>query len=64
MPRDGRYLEILGTYDPLKASDKSQFLEDRVRDWLDKGAQPSHTVRALLRQAGILKKLEVAPSDH
>ncbi len=55
MPRDGRYLEVVGTYDPLKNPAETRFNEARVLDWLSKGAQPSVTVRTLLRRAGILK---------
>jgi small subunit ribosomal protein S16 len=55
-PRDGRYLEILGTYDPLKNPPLAQLKQERVLDWLHKGAQPSVTVRAVLRRAGLLKK--------
>lgn len=55
MPRDGRFLEVIGTYDPLKESDKASFKEDRVLDWLQKGAQPTDSVRGLLRKTGILK---------
>ena len=55
MPRDGRFLEVVGTYDPLKTTDKAEFKQERVLDWLQKGAQPTNPVRALLRQAGILK---------
>ena len=58
MPRDGRFLEVIGTYDPLKESDKATFKEDRVLDWLKKGAQPSDTVRSLLRKTGIYKALQ------
>lgn len=58
MRRDGRFLEVIGTYDPLKESDKASFKEDRVLDWLKKGAQPSDTVRALLRKTGIYKALQ------
>ncbi len=58
MPRDGRFLEVIGTYDPLKESDKASFKEDRVLDWLKKGAQPSDTVRSLLRKTGIYKALQ------
>ena len=58
MPRDGRFLEVIGTYDPLKESDKASFKEDRVLDWLNKGAQPSDTVRSLLRKTGIDKALQ------
>ncbi|WP_342348814.1 30S ribosomal protein S16 [uncultured Nitrospira sp.] len=55
MPRDGRFLEVIGTYDPLKESDKASFKEDRVLNWLQNGAQPTDSVRGLLRQTGILK---------
>ena len=58
MPRDGRFLEVIGTYDPLKESDKASFKEDRVLDWLKKGAQPTDTVRSLLRKTGIYKALQ------
>lgn len=58
MPRDGRFLEVIGTYDPLKVSDKASFKEDRVLDWLKKGAQPTDTVRSLLRKTGIYKALQ------
>ncbi len=57
MRRDGRFLEIVGTYDPLKASDKADFKQERILDWLQKGAQPTNPVRALLRRAGIMKAL-------
>lgn len=55
MRRDGRFLEVIGTYDPLKPNDKADFKQDRVLDWLRKGAQPTDPVRALLRRAGIMK---------
>ena len=55
MRRDGRFLEIVGTYDPLKASEKADFKQERILDWLQKGAQPTDPVRALLRRAGIMK---------
>ena len=57
MKRDGRFLEIVGTYDPLKETDKASFKEDRVLDWLQKGAQPTDSVRALLRRTGVYKAL-------
>lgn len=58
MPRDGRYLEVLGTYDPLKNPPVSALKQERVLDWLSKGAQPSVTVRTVLRRAGVLKQFE------
>ncbi len=53
MPRDGKYLELLGTHDPLPDPAATTLKQDRVLDWLKKGAQPSVTVRTLLRRAGI-----------
>jgi len=49
-------LEVLGTYDPMKNPPMAQLKQERVLDWLKKGAQPSVTVRSVLRRAGILKK--------
>jgi small subunit ribosomal protein S16 len=57
-PRDGRYLEILGTYDSLKNPPVAQLKQERVLDWLKKGAQPSVTVRTVLKRAGVLKLFE------
>jgi small subunit ribosomal protein S16 len=48
-PRDGRTIEEVGFYHPIEMKDKQiEVKEDRVRDWLNKGAQPSDTVRKLL----------------
>jgi len=56
--RDGKYIEIVGTYDPLQDPAVTNLKPDRVLDWLQKGAQPSVTVRTLLRRSGILKTFE------
>lgn len=56
--RDGRSIETLGTYDPLTEPARSDLKADRVLDWLHKGAQPSVTVRTLLRRSGIWKTFE------
>ncbi len=48
--RDGRFLENLGTYNPLAESDKVNLKMDRVQYWLDNGAQPTETVRSLLKK--------------
>lgn len=58
-PRDGRYLEILGTYDALKNPPLAELKSDRVEYWLSQGAQPSVTVRTVLRRAGLLTKEKV-----
>jgi small subunit ribosomal protein S16 len=57
MPRDGRFIEILGHYNPNIAADseKVSINKERVEYWLGKGAQPSHTVWTLLRKQGINK---------
>jgi len=48
-PRNGRFVEVVGTYDPLKKPAAVQINNDRVQYWLGKGAQPSDTVRSLIR---------------
>jgi len=55
-PRDGRYLECVGTYDPLTDPPDVKLVETRIYHWLDRGAQPSDTVRSLLKQKGVLFK--------
>ena len=62
MPRDGRYIEVLGTYDPLKTPAAVTIKQDRVMVWLKQGAQPSVTVHHLLDSAGVLKQLKEASS--
>jgi small subunit ribosomal protein S16 len=53
-PRDGRYLECLGTYEALSNPSTVKVEETRVNYWLDMGAVPSDTVRSLLKHKGIL----------
>ncbi len=48
--RDGRFLEIVGTYDPLPDPVKVTLKEDRVKYWMEQGATPTHTVKTLLKQ--------------
>ncbi len=48
-PRNGRFVEIVGTYDPLKKPAAIEMKDERVQYWLGKGAQPSDTVRSFLR---------------
>ncbi len=54
-PREGRFIEIIGTYQPRKSEGAVELKQDRANYWLDVGAQPSDTVRSILRRAGILK---------
>jgi small subunit ribosomal protein S16 len=51
-PRDGKFIEELGTYQPLKAGDNFSLNLERARYWVSKGAQPSDTVASLIRKAG------------
>lgn len=59
MPRDGRFLEKLGTYNPLLPKDSEHRVKmdlERVQAWLDHGAQPTDRVRRMLEAAGVLTK--------
>ena len=49
-PRDGKFIEIIGTYDPKKPGDNSTLKIDRAEHWIARGAQPSDTVRSLLKK--------------
>ncbi|PIV73893.1 MAG: 30S ribosomal protein S16 [Rhodobacteraceae bacterium CG17_big_fil_post_rev_8_21_14_2_50_65_11] len=63
MPRDGRYLERLGTYNPLLPKDSEDRVKmdmERVQHWLDKGAQPTDRVSRFLEAAGVIGKKERA----
>jgi len=53
-PRDGRFIEIVGNYDPLKDPAEINIKEDRVADWLSKGAKPTQTVLSLLKKKGLV----------
>lgn len=55
-PRDGRFIEELGYYDPLKNPAEIKIDQVRAEDWLKKGAQLTETVRALFKKAGLLAK--------
>lgn len=56
MPRDGRFIEEVGYYNPLTNPDEVKLEEDKVFEWLEKGAQPSDTVRSLLSKAGLMTR--------
>ena len=61
MPRDGRFIEKLGTYNPLLPKDSEDRVKmdvDKVKAWLDKGAQPTDRVSRFLEAAGIVEKKE------
>lgn len=50
-PRDGKFIEQVGNYDPKKAGPNANLALDRVEYWISKGAQPSDTVRSLIKKA-------------
>jgi small subunit ribosomal protein S16 len=52
-PRDGRFIEVLGRYNPQTDPSTIELDEERVRNWLAQGAQPSGTVKRLLKAKGI-----------
>ncbi len=52
-PRDGRFLEILGTFNPLKETENLEINQEKAVSWLKKGVQPSTTVKSLLKKKGI-----------
>ncbi|EDM70562.1 30S ribosomal protein S16 [Roseobacter sp. AzwK-3b] len=63
MPRDGRFIEKLGTYNPLLPKDSEERVKmkmERVQYWLDQGAQPSDRVSRMLEAAGVLAKKDRA----
>jgi len=53
--RDGRVIEEIGYYDPQKQPAEVRFVEESARKWLKNGAQPTDTVRSLLRKSGLLE---------
>jgi len=56
--RDGKYIELIGTYNPLTNPAEVKIDNDLAKKWLSQGAQPTQTVRTLLEKAGVL---EVSP---
>ena len=53
-PRDGRFIEESGTYTPLTTPSTVNVDADRAQEWIKKGAQPTDTVRGILKKAGVL----------
>ena len=62
-PRDGRFLESLGAYNPHMDPPTSDLNADRARHWLSQGAQPSEAAEKILRRAGILNGATVAEAE-
>lgn len=55
-PRDGRFIETVGTYNPLTEPEQVTLKEEAIMNWLSNGAQPSDTVRNILSKQGVMKK--------
>lgn len=52
-PRDGRFIEEIGTYNPLKDPAEIKIDTEKAQKWISNGAQPTDTVRALLKKSGV-----------
>lgn len=59
-PRDGRFVEEIGHYDPTKSPAIVKIDEEKVLKWMSSGALPTDTVRSILSKAGILKRADEA----
>jgi small subunit ribosomal protein S16 len=55
-PRDGRFLEIVGTYNPVPDPAEVQVKNERIQYWMDQGASPTDTVKSLLKKEGFFAK--------
>ncbi len=53
-PRDGRFIEEIGTYDPTKDPAEVKIDADKAKQWISNGAQPTDTVKALLKKNGVI----------
>ncbi|MBM4333303.1 MAG: 30S ribosomal protein S16 [Deltaproteobacteria bacterium] len=53
-PRDGRFIEVVGTYDPNHNPPAINLNQERIASWLKKGAHPTNTVKSLLKKAGLI----------
>jgi small subunit ribosomal protein S16 len=63
-PRDGRFVEVVGHYDPGQNPPRVEFDEDKVLSWLKKGARPTDTVRSLLSRKGLMARLADEQPGH
>lgn len=55
-PRDGRFIDEIGFYDPMKKPSLVKIDKEKALDWMQKGAQPTDSARSLLKRAGVLEK--------
>ena len=54
-PRDGRFIEEIGTFDPMKSPAEIKIDAEKAEQWLKNGAQPTETAKSVLKQSGIIK---------
>jgi len=59
-PRDGRFIEIIGNYDSTQEPAVINVNEEKALEWMSKGAQPTDTVRSLLKKQGVMAKFDEA----
>ncbi len=59
-PRDGRFIEVIGHYDPLTDPATIEINEEKALEWLRSGAQPTETVQSLLGKLGIMDRFKMA----
>ena len=59
-PRDGRFIEIIGNYDSTQEPAVINVNEEKALEWMNKGAQPTDTVRSLLKKQGVMAKFDEA----
>lgn len=57
-PRDGRFIETVGTYDPIKSENNITLDEEKIIKWLNNGAQPTDTVKSILTKNGVWAKFK------
>ena len=55
-PRDGRFIDGIGYYDPMKKPSLIKIDKEKALDWMQKGAQPTDSARSLLKRSGVLEK--------
>jgi small subunit ribosomal protein S16 len=63
-PRDGRFLEVMGFYNPRTEPATIEIDEERVYDWLNKGAQPSDSVKQIFNTVGLMERYEKIKSGN
>ena len=55
-PRDGRFIDEIGYYDPMKKPSLIKIDKEKALDWMQKGAQPTDSARSLLKRSGVIEK--------